>query len=72
MAHGKKYRKVIGNVDRTKPYKLDEAVKLVKQNATATQRKFDETIEIAMNLGIDTKHVGSDRARRRASAAWQR
>jgi large subunit ribosomal protein L1 len=55
MAHGKKFRKALTNVDRKKAYKLDEAVKLVKQNTASTQRKFDETIEIAMNLGIDTK-----------------
>jgi large subunit ribosomal protein L1 len=33
---------------------LDEAVKLVKANATA---KFDETVEIAMNLGVDPRHA---------------
>lgn len=53
--HGKKFRKLSSNVDRKKSYKLDDAVKLVKQNAAQAQRKFDETIEIAMNLGIDTK-----------------
>lgn len=55
MAHGKKFKKAIKNVDRKKAYALDAAVKLVKQNASETQRKFDETIEIAMNLGVDTK-----------------
>jgi large subunit ribosomal protein L1 len=59
-AHGKKFRKVITNVDRNKSYKLDDAIRLVKQNAGQAQRKFDETIEIAMNLGIDTKQ--SDQA----------
>jgi large subunit ribosomal protein L1 len=53
--HGKKFRNTLKNVDRKKTYKLDEAVKLVKQNASQAQRKFDETVEIAMNLGIDTK-----------------
>ena len=52
--HGKKFRKTLGNVDRKKAYKLDDAVKLVKKNVVEAQRKFDETIEIAMNLGIDT------------------
>ena len=52
--HGKKFRKVIANVDRKKAYALADAVKLVKQNVSQAQRKFDETIEIAMNLGIDT------------------
>lgn len=53
--HGKKYRKVIKNVDRKLAYKLDDAVKLIKKNAADAQRKFDESVEIAMNLGIDTK-----------------
>jgi large subunit ribosomal protein L1 len=53
--HGKKFRKTLQNVDRKKSYKLDDAIKLVKKNAAEAQRKFDETIEIAMNLGIDTK-----------------
>ena len=53
--HGKKFRKVIKSVDRNKAYAPADAVKLVKQNATSAARKFDETIEIAVNLGIDTK-----------------
>src|SRR6478609_3844400 len=39
---------------RNKTYSLDEAVKIVKANAKA---KFDETIEVAMNLGIDPRHA---------------
>ena len=41
-------------LNREKSYPLDEAVKLVKARATA---KFDETIEIAMNLGVDPRHA---------------
>ncbi|MBN9074925.1 MAG: 50S ribosomal protein L1 [Rhizobiales bacterium 65-79] len=41
-------------IDRNKSYSLDEAVKLLKERATA---KFDETIEIAMNLGVDPRHA---------------
>ena len=41
-------------IDRNKLYSLDEAVKLVKGNATT---KFDETVEIAVNLGVDPKHA---------------
>ncbi|MBB4017691.1 large subunit ribosomal protein L1 [Chelatococcus caeni] len=41
-------------VDRIKLYGLEEAVKLVKERATA---KFDETIEVAMNLGVDPRHA---------------
>ncbi len=41
-------------VDRAQSYPLSDAIKLVKSNATA---KFDETIEISMNLGIDPRHA---------------
>ncbi len=41
-------------VDRTRPYPLPEAIKAVKATATA---KFDETIEMSMNLGIDPRHA---------------
>jgi large subunit ribosomal protein L1 len=50
--HSKRFRAAFGTVNREKLYQLDEAVKLIKKNATA---KFDETIEIAFNLGIDPK-----------------
>ena len=52
--HGKRIRKAREGVERTKLYKLDDAVKLVKTNATA---KFDETVELALNLGVDPKHA---------------
>ena len=54
MTQGKRYKAAISAVDRNKTYPLDEAVKLVKANAKA---KFDETIEVAMNLGIDPRHA---------------
>ena len=57
MAHGKRYKTASSGIDREKVYSLAEAVKIVKANAKA---KFDETIEIAMNLGIDPRH--SDQA----------
>ena len=41
-------------IDRVKLYGLDEAVKMVKERAKA---KFDETLEIAMNLGVDPRHA---------------
>jgi large subunit ribosomal protein L1 len=55
MAHSKrlaKAQKAVGELGTV--YDLSEAVKLVKANATA---KFDETIEISMNLGIDPRHA---------------
>src|ERR1017187_608448 len=52
--HGKRIRQGREAVERAKLYKLDEAVKLVKSNASV---KFDETVEIAINLGVDPKHA---------------
>ncbi len=51
---GKRTKAARANVDRAKLYGLDEAVKLAKDNAGA---KFDETIEISMNLGVDPRHA---------------
>ena len=52
--HGKRVRDAREGIDRTKLYPLSEAVQLVKERAKA---KFDETIEIAMNLGVDPRHA---------------
>ncbi len=49
----KRLAKTREGIDRVKFYGLDEAVKLIKERATA---KFNETIEIAMNLGVDPRH----------------
>jgi large subunit ribosomal protein L1 len=51
---GKRTLKAREGVDPAKSYALDDAVKLVKARATA---KFDETIEVAMNLGVDPRHA---------------
>ncbi|MAI51059.1 50S ribosomal protein L1 [Alphaproteobacteria bacterium] len=51
---GKRMQAANETVDKNKLYTLDEAVKLVKANATA---KFDETVEIAINLGVDPRHA---------------
>ena len=51
---GKRITKAREGVERTKLYPLPEAVKLVRERATS---KFDETVEIAMNLGVDPKHA---------------
>ena len=50
----KKRKTQLENIDREAVYSPDEAIKLVKDNATA---KFDESVEIAMNLGIDPRHA---------------
>ncbi len=54
MAHGKRLTAARAKVNPEKLYSITEAVKLVKDNAKA---KFDETIEIAVNLGVDPKHA---------------
>ncbi len=50
----KRFKKAIEGIDGAKSYSIDEAVKLVKERATA---KFDETIEVAINLGVDPRHA---------------
>ncbi len=52
-ALGKRQKSTRELIDREKYYTLDEAVGLIKTNANA---KFDETIEIAVNLGVDPRH----------------
>ena len=55
MAHvGKRIKAAREGVVRTKLYQIDEAVQLLRERSTA---KFDETIEISMNLGVDPKHA---------------
>ncbi|MEM5516996.1 50S ribosomal protein L1 [Henriciella sp. AS95] len=54
MAHGKRYRAAVETVEAEKTYGVSEAIKLVKSNATS---KFDETIEVAVNLGVDPKYA---------------
>ena len=51
---GKRTKKALEAFSGKSDVTIEEAVKLVKSNATA---KFDETIEIAMNLGVDTRHA---------------
>jgi large subunit ribosomal protein L1 len=54
MAHNKRLEAARKTVDISKVYSLADAISLAKKNATA---KFDETIEISMNLGIDPRHA---------------
>jgi large subunit ribosomal protein L1 len=54
MAKLSKRQKALSEVDREKFYGVDEALALVKGNATA---KFDETVEVALNLGVDPRHA---------------
>src|SRR6187551_190182 len=55
MAHvGKRFKTASEGVDRKKLYALGEALTMVRSRAKA---KFDETIEVAMNLGVDPRHA---------------
>ena len=54
MATAKRIKSAREGIDPKKLYSLEEAVKLVKERATA---KFDETIEVALNLGVDPRHA---------------
>ena len=51
---GKRLRAALETVDRERAYPLDEAIRAVKAGATA---KFDETVEVALNLGVDPRHA---------------
>jgi len=53
-AAGKKFRGAVSKVDRARQYSVPEAVALVKQAAFA---KFDETVDVAVNLGVDPRHA---------------
>lgn len=52
--HGKRYRAALAEVDLDREYKPSEAVALVKTMATA---KFDESVDVALKLGVDPRHA---------------
>jgi large subunit ribosomal protein L1 len=54
MAIGKRLKNAREGVDREKLYPLEEAIKMVKERSKA---KFDETIEVSINLGVDPRHA---------------
>src|ERR1700749_1618653 len=54
MTIGKRLKKAREGVDREKLYALPEAIKMVKERAKS---KFDETVEVAINLGVDPRHA---------------
>ena len=69
MFRGKKYKKIAESFDRTKAYDLKEAIEILKKS----ELKFDQTVEVHFNLGVDPKHsdqvVGSWHCR---ASAWYR
>jgi len=54
MKHSKKYREYRAKIDRSKRYSLDEAIKVIKEHHYT---KFDESVEIAVRLGVNPKHA---------------
>ena len=54
MALSKRQKAQAGSIERERHYGVDEAIGIVKANATA---KFDETVEVALNLGVDPRHA---------------
>ena len=54
---GKKYRAAATKVDRNKRYGVDEAFKLLKETVELRKTKYDQTVDVAINLGVDPKHA---------------
>ena len=73
MKHGKKYVDGVKLIDRSKLYDAEEALDLCVKTGTA---KFDETVEVHVKLGVDSRHVHNAKAfagrrRRKISRAKQ-
>jgi large subunit ribosomal protein L1 len=54
---GKKYKAAVTKVDRNKRYPIGEGFKLLKETTEIVKMKYDQTIDVAINLGIDPKHA---------------
>ncbi len=54
---GKKFRAAAEKVDRNKRYPIPEAFKLLKETVEITKTKYDQTVDVAINLGVDPKHA---------------
>jgi large subunit ribosomal protein L1 len=54
MIRSKRYNQAFSKIDRTREYSVEEAVKIMKE---FTKARFDETVEIAMRLGVDPRHA---------------
>lgn len=54
---GKKFRAAAAKVDRNKRYGVDEAFKLLKETVELRNTKYDQTVDVAINLGVDPKHA---------------
>jgi large subunit ribosomal protein L1 len=54
MRHSRRFNELLKNLEAEKEYSLEDAVKVLKKTATA---KFDETVEVAVRLGVDPRHA---------------
>jgi large subunit ribosomal protein L1 len=54
---GKKFRAAAAKIDRNKRYPVTEGFKLLKETVELTKTKYDQTVDLAINLGIDPKHA---------------
>ncbi len=54
MKHGKAYRAALEKIDRTREYEIGEAIQILKEGV---QAKFDQSVELAVNLGVDPRHA---------------
>ena len=54
---GKKFRAAAEKVDRNKRYTVEEGFKLLKESVDLRKTKFDQTVDVAINLGVDPKHA---------------
>ena len=54
MARSKRYKKALESIDRSKLYALEEAIGIIKDMPDS---KFDESVDIAISLGVDPKHA---------------
>jgi large subunit ribosomal protein L1 len=54
---GKKFKAAAAKVDRMKRYNITDAFKLLKETVELTKTKYDQTVDVAINLGVDPKHA---------------
>jgi len=54
VKHGKAYRAALEKIDRTREYEIGKAVQLLKEGV---QTRFDQSVELAVNLGVDPRHA---------------
>ena len=54
---GKKFRAAAAKVDRNKRYGVDEAFRLLKETVELRRTTYDQTVDVAINLGVDPKHA---------------